>query len=413
MLDLNQGATAHHTHNQTMRTPVVLAAPHRAFFLAGLIMLNVGMATWLASRAGLLPRAISGLDHAFIISHGALAFFIFGFLLTVFPRWLDRPPIPRRWYAAASVTMILGTLALLAGLVLLRVLVLPGLVVIGAGWLIGFVALAGVLLRTEKTVLHAQAVLPALLLGFASLVAYALWHISGTWQWVFLANNLALWLFLAPIFLAVSHRMIPFFSHSALDNYQMYRPAALLWLLIVGCCVHFVLAMLHRHDWLWLADLPMAAIGLRLWWRWRPHRSRGIALLRSLFVAYAWFFIATLMFAAQSLWYQFDGNFVFGRAPVHALTIGFFTSMAIAMVTRVALGHSGRPLRMHRWQWLVLLAVQTSALVRIAAEWPGIETSTANTLISAGAWLWLAALVPWAAYFVWVCATARIDGEPG
>lgn len=374
-------------------------------------MLILSIVSWLASRAGLLPLTMSGLDHAFIVSHSVFAFFIFGFLITVFPRWLNRPAVSRRWYVPASVSMFSGTIALLSGLTLSPQLAIAGLALMGAGWLIVLATLTGALWRSETTVVHALTILPALTFGFATLVCYALWHISDVWQWSFIAINGALWLFLAPVFLSVSHRMIPFFSHAALRDYEMYRPATLLWLLMAGCFVHFVLAVLHRYQWQWLVDLPLAAIGAWLWWRWSPGRSRGIALLRALFVAYAWFWFAMLLSGAQSLWYLFDGNFLFGRAPVHALTIGFFTSMALAMVTRVSLGHSGRALKMGRWQWAALLVVQASALTRMAAEWPGIDAGAAAALITASAWLWLAALVPWASYFAWVCATPRVDGK--
>jgi len=40
-----------------------------------------------------------------------------------------------------------------------------------------------------------------------------------------LARELGLWLFLVPVVFLVSHRMIPFFSQSALMNYIMVRPA--------------------------------------------------------------------------------------------------------------------------------------------------------------------------------------------
>jgi uncharacterized protein involved in response to NO len=397
-----------------MRWSTLSAAPHRLFFIGGLTMMILSMAAWMAARAGLLAVPLSGLDHAFLISHGVLAFFIFGFLITVFPRWLDQAAIGQRWYLAAFLGLASGIAGLMIGLAIAPRLVPWALAVAGAGWLAGWLALARVFWRAQKTVVHTLVVLPALLLGLGALLAYALWRAGGDWIWVYVGVTASLWLFLAPIFLAVCHRMIPFFSHAALGgHYQMVRPAVLLWLLVAGCWTHFGLSALHRFEWLWLADLPLAAIAGYLWLRWGPDRSRGNALLRALFVAYAWFWIAALIAAAQSLWYLFDGNFVFGRAPVHALTIGFFSSMAMAMVTRVALGHSGRKLVMARWQWWALMSLQGVALIRIAAEWPGLAPDVANNLIQTSGWLWLITLTPWAGYFIRVCATPRIDGKDG
>jgi len=39
------------------------------------------------------------------------------------------------------------------------------------------------------------------------------------------------------------------------------------------------------------------------------------------------------------------GEHVLGLEPLHALAIGFFGSMLLAMVTRITHGHSGRPLQ--------------------------------------------------------------------
>jgi uncharacterized protein involved in response to NO len=44
-----------------------------------------------------------------------------------------------------------------------------------------------------------------------------------------------------------------------------------------------------------------------------------------------------------------------GRAPLHALGLGFFGGMLMAMVTRVTLGHSGRPLVLDALTWRLFL----------------------------------------------------------
>ena len=46
--------------------------------------------------------------------------------------------------------------------------------------------------------------------------------------------------------------------------------------------------------------------------------------------------------------FTLSGEWALGRAPIHALGIGFFGGMLVAMVTRVTMGHSGRALKMDR-----------------------------------------------------------------
>ena len=57
-------------------------------------------------------------------------------------------------------------------------------------------------------------------------------------------------------------------------------------------------------------------------------------MLRVLFLGYAWLPLAMALYAAQSL-LRSDGIDMLGRAPAHALFVGFFGSLLVAMVTRV------------------------------------------------------------------------------
>ena len=111
-----------------------------------------------------------------------------------------------------------------------------------------------------------------------------------------------------------------------------------LWLL------HTWLELRHGYAWLWLPDLAIATLTAWLLWLWWPRVSGMPALLRVLFIGFGWLPIAFALYSVQSIWYLTTGDFALGRAPAHALFIGFFGSLLVAMVTRVTQGHSGRPL---------------------------------------------------------------------
>jgi uncharacterized protein involved in response to NO len=101
---------------------------------------------------------------------------------------------------------------------------------------------------------------------------------------------------------------------------------------------------------------------------------------------------------------------VLGMAPLHALTIGYFSSMAIAMVTRVTLGHSGRELKADKTVWLLFLAFQLSALFRIAGDFP---FGYAPDCYLAAAVVWLACFSTWGLKHVAMYWQPRVDGKPG
>src|SRR3546814_15440639 len=95
--------------------------------------------------------------------------------------------------------------------------------------------------------------------------------------------------------------------------------------------------------------------------------DRVPALLRVLFLGYAWLPIALALYIAQSLTYAFDGDFILGRAPAHALVIGFFGSLLVAMVTRVTQGHSGRPLAFGGVATFAFVVIQVVSVSRVSA----------------------------------------------
>ena len=90
------------------------------------------------------------------------------------------------------------------------------------------------------------------------------------------------------------------------------------------------------------------------------------------------------------------------------------SSMLLAMVTRVTLGHSGRKLWMDRFTVLCFLAVQCAAVLRVASEltqtrWPALSVP----LLLASITFWVAGLWPWALRHGRMYLAPRVDGKPG
>ena len=133
------------------------------------------------------------------------------------------------------------------------------------------------------------------------------------------------------------------------------------------------------------------------------------ALLRVLFLGFAWLPIAFALYAAQSAWFAMSGEFVLGRAPAHALFIGFFGSLLVAMVTRVTQGHSGRPLVLGRWRRLRLRdRAAGRGDARASRNWSPMR-SPGRRSPRVG---WLLAFLPWVLRSGWIYLTPRADGQP-
>jgi uncharacterized protein involved in response to NO len=68
--------------------------------------------------------------------------------------------------------------------------------------------------------------------------------------------------------------------------------------------------------------------------------------------------IAFALYAAQSAWFAMTDEIILGRGPAHALFVGFFSSLLVAMVTRATRGHSGRLLVLGPFAGFAFIVVQ-------------------------------------------------------
>lgn len=393
------------------------AAPHRLMFFGGASAVLLSMLWWSCVLANSYfgwahlpePPVPSGWAHAMFTQYGMLPLFMFGFLLTVFPRWLQQPALGRRHYVPVFMGLfggyLLSHLALVAGS---KILLLSGLGLMVLGWGMGLSVLGRVLLSAAVDQ-HAVSCWFALLLGLCGLLAFVGFAAGAPWQLAVLAIKLGTFGLLLPVYFTVCHRMIPFFSSVVVPGYRVIRPGwslPVLWLLLL---THLLLELSHRYEWLWLSDTPLALLFVWHWLAWQPWKARRPGLLVALHLAALWLPLAWALYATQSFILWQESRYVLGRAPVHALTIGFFGSMLVAMVTRVTQGHSGRPLQMGRIPWLCFALLQIVALLRIHAETAG--NATFWLLLTALGWL--VAFLPWVLRSLWIYLTPRIDGQPG
>jgi len=404
------------TRPDTLSPRLLARAPHRLMFFIGAGNLLLAMAWWaawlLTTRWPLAhmhqPQPYAGWLHAFVMQYQVLPSFFFGFLLTTFPRWMGLPELSRRRYLPVGIGMFGGQLATLLGAVCCQPGIVLGALLTLCGWIAGLGALGPLLLREKGTTWHARSCFAALVLGLAGLLAWTAFLLGAPPLWAFASIKVGTFGLLLPVYLTVAHRMFPFFAGNAVPGYSPWRPMWLLgacWMLIL---VHLVLELVHGYRWLWIPDAWLFALTAYTLWRWWP-RGRKPGLLTVLFVGLAWLPVAFLLYAAQSLVLATTDAFVLGRAPAHALFIGFFGSVLIAMVTRVTQGHSGRPLVMPAVAWFAFAAIQLVALVRVLAEF----APDAMAWMAIAAIGWLVAFAPWVARLGRIYLSPRADGKPG
>jgi uncharacterized protein involved in response to NO len=390
-------------------------------FFAGAAQGVVTMLWWLADLLGryagwygpVVWTVPAPWVHAFLMLYGFLPFFMFGFLMTAVPNWL-KVPVPRAYYLSSMFLMSAGCLLFYPGLVTDRAVVAVGLVLMLVGWAVGLAGLVRlVVLTPERDVRHPLLLCGAMGFGWIGLACLlvALYGDSALAAAVFRIGGV--WFFALPIFVSISNRMVPFFSSRVLDNYTIARPAWSQPLLIGGSFAHGLLAIAGLPEWTWVIDAPMAVAVFYLAWKWGLARSFKVHLLAVLHISLVVLAASLSLFAAQSLVLFVSGSHVLGLAPLHAMTIGYFAAMVIGMVSRVSLGHSGRMLMADRLTWYCFLGVVATALLRVAAELPGVTPIVGYWMTWLSAAAWLGCFVPWTWRYLPMYVAVRVDRQPG
>jgi len=413
--------------DMTWRRSWLLAAPHRLAFFSGAVMMATIALWWMAmllARATGLPLAWMmgpGTVHALLMSLGFMPLFFVGFLFTAGPKWMDVPELPTRALRSLVILTLTGWAVCLIGLHTSAVMGSAGLALVAVAWT-GFTWKFGAMWWDSRAndKAHVNVVLAACGFGVLALWGIAAGILLGEDSVVRSLTQAALWIFVAPVFAAVSHRMIPFFSTSALPVLDAWRP---LWLL--HCMVTILVfegVMAGVDVWLWPApswlrwlqvavEVPAAALMLWLAVRWGLVQSLKIRLLAMLHGGFLWLGIALALYAvSHGLMALSQDQQSLGLAPMHAMTMGYLGATLLAMGTRVASGHSGRPLAADNTAWALYWVLQTAVVLRVmAALWP----ATGNWPLVVAAAVWSLAVSGWALRYSSWFGRPRLDGRPG
>ena len=124
-----------------------------------------------------------------------------------------------------------------------------------------------------------------------------------------------------------------------------------------------------------------------------------------LHAAYFWLLIHLVLRAGAAL-----GWLPVGPAT-HALTIGVIGTITLGMITRTALGHTGRPLRAGAVETSAYLAMLLAAAVRVFVPLLLPQALLASVQVSALLWSLAFALYLWR--YTPMLLRARLDGQPG
>lgn len=391
----------------------LIAAPHRLLFFVGAINVLAAMLWWWMRLSGwtetVLPGVPSSWLHGFLMQYQVLPTFMFGFLLTVYPRWMGLREATRWHYLPVGLALLSGQALTLGAAWTGSTLALSlGWLNTTAGWLAGWCVLVSWAWRARSSDTHVRSTLLALTLGLAGVLLFGAGLLAARPGWQSLAIRTAAFGLLLPVYVTVAHRVFPFFAGNVVPGYRVYRPDWLLPAMWLGLSAHLVAEWVGLPAWRWPVDLGLAVLFAYLLWRWWP-RAKAPPLLTVLFAGFLWLPVAMALYALDGITALTGVGPALGRAPLHALAVGFFGTVLVAMVTRVTAGHSGRPLRLGRIAAFAFVSMQLVALARVVGELMPDPTPWWR----GSALAWLLAFLPWVLRSAWIYLTPRLDGRPG
>jgi uncharacterized protein involved in response to NO len=353
------------------------AEPWRPFFLVSFATGAVAGALWAAQLAG-LPVGMDVPTHVRLLLWGAFGAGVAGFLLTAYPRQNGLDPLPVPAVVALAAAHLLGQALLLASL--LRPEARPladATTLLGSGALTLVVVRMGVTAVRRSRELQPAVValgMVALLLGQILVVAS---HPAG-----FGVGAMGGLVLVAVGFL---DRILPFFTSRVLPGYTGVRRPGFLAAWTTLSALSLAAGRSWGAPWLEAALWVLLAWA---WWGWRPRAAFRVPMIAVLHLGVLWV-LAGLAIDATS---RVGAPFPVG-AGMHALLLGGVGTLFWGLSMRVALGHSGLPIRMLPAGGVAVGLLQLAVVARVASGDARVQALGAS-LFACSCVLWLATFGP-------------------
>jgi uncharacterized protein involved in response to NO len=364
----------------------------RPFFLAAGLWSAAAIALWIVVlTAGIeLPSRFDPLTwHIHEMLFGFVMAVIAGFILTAIPNWTKRAPVSGFSLGTLAALWLLGRIACLISalipvwLAIIADLSFPALLI----------AVAAREIIAAGNWRNLPVLAPVTLLGAADLLMHL--EVNGAAVPLGLGWRLGLAAVIVLISVVAS-RIVPSFTRNWLvQRHSTHLPAEHGWI------DRGALGILHSGLLGWALFPACRPFGLLLvlgatlnvWrlFRWRGSATIPEPLLFILHVGYAWLALGAALLGLAAL-----GLYVPQSAGIHALTAGAIGTMVLAMMTRVARGHTGRALSADRGTIVIYILVNIAAIVRVAIA---VGETWTTPLLIASAILWSGAFVLFVTFY--------------
>ncbi|NOL51719.1 NnrS family protein [Pelistega suis] len=387
---------------------VIFALGFRPIYLMSAIWAAIAIALWIYMPQLLVGKMTSVWWHAHEMLWGFIATVAVGFLLTASATWTGKNPLKSTPLALLCLLWLIARIGyLIPGNISFTVAALADV----SFFIYAAIALARVLYKAKSKQNYPLVVA---LLGLAASNAMYLSCIAlDKVDYLRTGFQIGL-LVMAFIALLIGRRVIPFFTQrgAGLDiprseqsgKYQLWLSGLAVVSLVLG------LSSLT-------AILLFALGGITLYqlYTWQPWGVRKVPLLWVLHISY--FFLGLGLLIAGVYFLPVTVNVLPPATFVHTIGMGGFAVMIIGMMTRTALGHTGRPLKASQLMVVAYVLVIVATVLRLAALFvPSILPAASQAIVPlwhSSAACWIVAFLAYAYQYAPYLTSPRADGRPG
>lgn len=375
----------------------LLALGFRPFYLLAAAFAAVSVPVWIASYYGVAgPLQVSMAWHVHEMLFGFVVAVVVGFLYTAGRNWTGLWTPRGKQLGMIAGLWIAGRAAMFAAPPLLAALVDVAFLPVAA-W---------PLYRVLKRSNNKRNMFLVVLLGLLA-VANACYHaiLLGWIDAPFTRPAYAAMIVVVVIEAAIGGRVIPMFTSNAARVKTVTNPR--LDKAAIACTAAAGAAWVIGLPAIVTAALALAAAGTQGWRLagWKPLATFGHPLLWILHASYAWIPFGFLMLALS----QF--GWVPATAAVHVLALGALAGLILGMITRTALGHTGRMLAAGPSETAMYVLIQLGVLLRLVAALS--SDGARNVSLVSAAVCWSAAFLLYVIVYGPRLARPRIDGREG
>ncbi len=387
-----------YTKEKEKKENYFLSQPHQPFFVLAIVNSIVMIIVFALDYKEVITLQISSLlFHTYTLIYGLFLNVFTGFLFTTFPRFCQSEVLKKSFYIQIFSLNAIGSLIFIVASMSSLYLTFASMVLLFISNLFMLLKLQHIMrVGTSPAKQDPYWILMASTFG---LVAHFLFIVSLFYTPLeSLAINIAFYMYVIFLTFSVAQRMIPFFCYSTEQKDLRFVSTAFVFMILKT-----ILSVFNENSYVKGAeifiDLILALYLFGEFIKWKLPILKAEPIIWVLVLGLLWlpaaFFLDAIVLSAELF---LDTSFYY--LGVHALAIGFLTTILIGFATRITLGHSGQIPNTTKFDVAIFYFIQVVVILRVLYSISVGSTLGLDFLFDISVAAWTLLFVLWGGKFL-------------